>query len=646
MSSDFFLPADRTPVDRHKNVMHVNTPDFLARLNECVERYARNSLDADVLRELRGLRRDVARALLDAGPQDLGRYYAGPLGQAHRVLLNCGLRDEPLTAEEQAFADDIAQRVVREPDAPEVYSRLFACMLYLKGYEVGFRPGHLRVPQWIMWNMLVFMLLHPWVFRRQEHIERYCSYASDTLRLLHDRLFDADNSGEENARLVNDVATPLVSLFTCNPLYFGDHNLKDECTWRARLMEHVCRFVYLQKGLSVDHAYKSRGGRKKTRIGILMTQFKPTSETFATLPVFEHLDRDRFEIILYAIKVSGGPVERYCASRADRLVEISTRIDQQLRIIRGDDLDVLFIGTNVVAFSSPVTWLALHRLARVQATSICSPTTTGMRNMDGYIAGELALPADDPQRDYTERLVTVPGSGICFSYGPSGSSETLTVERRQVGIPEQAVVYICGANFFKLLPQVRELYARIIAGVPGSVLVMYPFNPNWTDAYPPSTAQALTVEMQASFARHGVEPERLIILQPRENFAEIQAILRQADVYLDSFPYSGATSIADALQAHLPPVVMDGRYLRFRQAAAVLRELGLPELVAAGETEYLNLAIRLGSDRQHRAQLVERIRANLAKPGNFLDSRAFSQQMGRVFEEMLDEYLVTGSPCV
>ena len=637
--------------------MHFDVADFLVHLDACVERYARNKLDTDALNELRNLRRNLAQALLQSDPRDLNeRLYAGPVGQAHRLLRNCGLQDEPLTAEERAFVDQSVRELVHGLDDPgvRILNLVSACMLYVGAYQIPLKPGHFRMPKQIAWTLLTYMFAYPWEFRQQEHVEHYYSYISDMLRWLHDRLFDAKNSAEERARLFSDVAAPLTSIFSCNPLYFSNHALKDECRRRADIMEHVCRFMYgtthRHMGLSVDHVCKPHTGRSRIRIGILVHQFKSASETFATLPVFEHLDRDRFEIILYAIKVSGGPVERYCASRADRLVEISTRIDQQLRIIRGDDLDVLFIGTNIVADCnpaiSPVTWLALHRLARVQATSICSPTTTGMRNMDGYIAGELALPADDPQRDYTERLVTVPGSGICFSYGPSGSSETLTVERRQVGIPEQAVVYICGANFFKLLPQVRELYARIIAGVPGSVLVMYPFNPNWSHIYPPSVAASFANETKALFARHGVEPERLIILQPRENFAEIQAILRQADVYLDSFPYSGATSIADALQAHLPPVVMDGRYLRFRQAAAVLRELGLPELVAAGETEYLNLAIRLGSDRQHRAQLVERIRANLAKPGNFLDSRAFSQQMGRVFEEMLDEYLVTGSPCV
>jgi predicted O-linked N-acetylglucosamine transferase (SPINDLY family) len=342
------------------------------------------------------------------------------------------------------------------------------------------------------------------------------------------------------------------------------------------------------------------------------------------------------------MELTGHPLERYCASRADRLVGLPVSFDDQLRIIRGDDLDVLFIGANAVAVSSAISRLALYRCARVQMTSICSPTTTGMRNMDCYVAGELALPSDDPQRDYTEHLVTLPGSGICFSYGAPVTAIAVQAERGQAGIPEQAIVYISGSNFFKLMPAVRDLYARIMAGVPGSVLVMYPFNPNWSDSYPASTAISLTTEMQSAFARYGVEPERLIMLQPRENFAEIQAILRLADVYLDSFPYSGATSIVDALQAHLPPVVMDGRYLRFRQAAAILRELDLSDLVAAGEQEYLDLAVRLGRESSLRMQLVEQIRTNLGKPGNFLDSHAFSQQMGRVFEEQLAGYRIGG----
>lgn len=630
------LHADIAPgvSNRPKDFASINDPDFFARFNNCLERYTKAAPDPDVLQEMRSLRHEVAQALLLTDTQSLERVYGGPLGKAHQSLMNSGLRDEPVTAEEQPFVDGVAQELALGLDLPGAYNRLLACMLYLKGYDVSLMPAHFRMPQWIAWNLLWFVFLHPWVFRQQEQIERYYAYVSGMLRLLHRTLLDTNNSAEENARLAQDIATPLVEIFSCAPLYFSDHNLKDECTWRAGVMRHLYQFVHRYEGLTVDYQFTPRSGRNKIRVGFLRYNFKPSSETFATLPVFEHLDRDKFEIVLYTMDLTGHPLERYCASRADRLVGMPTSFDQQLRMIRGDDLDILFVGTNVVAVSSQCSRLSLYRLARIQATSICSPATTGMRNVDCYIAGELALPPDNPQQDYTERLVTLPGSGICFSYGPSVPAVAAQTGRGQAGIPEQAVVYISGSNFFKLIPKVRELYANIIASVPGSVLVMYPFNPNWTDSYPASTAVSLTNEMQAAFARHGVEQERLIILQPRENFAEIQAILQSADVYLDSFPYSGATSIADALQAHLPPVVMDGRYLRFKQAAAILRELDLSDLVAAGEEEYLELAVGLGRNPSLRKQVVGRIRTNLSKPGNFLDSRSFSQHMGRVFEEL------------
>ncbi|MEK7412689.1 MAG: hypothetical protein AAB263_05155, partial [Planctomycetota bacterium] len=353
---------------------------------------------------LRALRHEMAQALLAYNPLDLDeRLYAGPTGTAHRLLKNCGLRDAPLTANEQLFVDKIVHELVLAMDQQgmRIHNLVSTCLLYRDAYQVSLKPKHLRMPQQLVWTLLSYIFSYPWAFRRQEDVEHYYSYVSDMLNWLHDMLLDASNNAEEVARLVSDIATPLASIFSFSPLYFSDHNLKDECTWRAGIMEFVCQFTYgntyRYRNLSVDHAFQTYNGREKSRIGILMPQFKSASETFATLPVFEHLDRERFEIILYTLKANGGPLERYCASRADRLTDITTRIDQQLRIIRGDDLDILFIGTNIMADRSAIGWLALHRLARVQVTSICSPMTTGMRNMDGYIAGKLALPADDPQ---------------------------------------------------------------------------------------------------------------------------------------------------------------------------------------------------------------------------------------------------------
>jgi predicted O-linked N-acetylglucosamine transferase (SPINDLY family) len=170
------------------------------------------------------------------------------------------------------------------------------------------------------------------------------------------------------------------------PLYFTTANLRDIYTKRAEIIE----FSLKNRGCSIDCIFPARSpNRTKIRLGIISDHFAPQTETFATIPVFEHLNRNQFEIYLYALNTSGHQLEQYCQSRADKLVALPKDFASQVQTIRADDLDILFFGTNLTAINKPVASLAIHRLARVQTTSFCSPTTTGIRHMDYYIAGNL-----------------------------------------------------------------------------------------------------------------------------------------------------------------------------------------------------------------------------------------------------------------
>ena len=61
------------------------------------------------------------------------------------------------------------------------------------------------------------------------------------------------------------------------------------------------------------------------------------------------------------------------------------------------------------------------------------------------------------------------------------------------------------------------------------------------------------------------------------------------DMYVDSFPYTGATSLMDPLEAGVPPITMAGDRLRFGQGdASILRELGMPELIATSAENYID----------------------------------------------------------
>lgn len=605
--------------------LNINQPDFQARLKYQAERYSADNGDKGALNFLREARYDVARAWLGAKKEELPRLAAGLLGRCHETIMGCGMRNEPLSPEERRFAEKTARPLVDGLDQRDVYNNMFACMLYLDGYETGVRVTSLHVPPWILPHVTAFLFYRSRLLGGDDETARYHTLYHHSFQALHASLFDSTKTEAERRQFLREIVIPLFQRISLVPTYVGDRSLREECVLRAEMLEYAARTM----GFVTDHAFPPRPAQGKTRVGILRPHFDPSTETYATLPVFEHIDRDKFEIILYTGRVSGSPLERYCASRADCLRNLSAPGRQSTCTIRADQLDILFLGSSLSAVFQ-FGLLALHRLARIQVVSFCEPATSGMRHVDYYVAGSLALPPDDPGRFYSEKLVVLEGSGICFAYGPEQPAAVPTT-RASLGVPDDAVMYISGANMCKIGKRLVESWVGILSAVPGSVLVLYPFNPNWLQSYPTAVFKR---DIQAFFTQAGIGPERLIILQPRENFAEIQGILGLADVYLDSFPYSGATSIVDALRSGLPVVTVEGRYLRHRQASAILREMELPDLVATNEEEYRKIAIELGKNPAERHAARNRIRVGAGKPGNFQDSYAYSARMGRLFEEM------------
>jgi predicted O-linked N-acetylglucosamine transferase (SPINDLY family) len=326
--------------------------------------------------------------------------------------------------------------------------------------------------------------------------------------------------------------------------------------------------------------------------------------------------------------VNGHPLEQYCQSRADRLVKLPNDLPSQVQAIRADELDILLISTIVNDITADSTLLALHRLGRIQATYFVNPATTGMRNIDYYISGNLMEPVQKAQEHYREKLITLDGTGFCFSFGIEPDIATVKPERRSIGVTDESVVFVSGASPVKIIPELRETWAKILVAVPNSVLVLYPSH---SDQY-------LHRNMSAVFAKYGIEKNRLIILKIKGR-SNVKECLKLCDVYLHSYPYTGAASIVEALEIGLPTVVREGDALRNKIGAAFMRELQLPDLIANSEESYVQLAIALGTNPELREEKRNQIKQKMQSNPRFMDSCAYSAQMGSLFQELFKQHL-------
>jgi predicted O-linked N-acetylglucosamine transferase (SPINDLY family) len=358
--------------------------------------------------------------------------------------------------------------------------------------------------------------------------------------------------------------------------------------------------------------------------------FASITETHAILPLFEHLDKTRFEVFLYTIKKSNAQMERYCASRVDHFKILPESLGEKVTKIRHDELDILIFGTNITFVSHDLYLLALHRLALIQTTNFIQPCSTGISTMDYFIVGTLLEKPDDDGKRYVEKLSFLNGPGLCFSFPDSKENADRFVADSD---NNAGTIFVSGANFFKLIPELLDAWGRILAKVANARLILFPFGPAWSNSYPrPLLLQNIHRHLSQ---KHNIAANRIELVGPFQSKQEILKMLETTDIYLDAFPYTGATSLLDPLAVGVPPVVYEGDELRFRQGSAIIRDLEIPELISTTSQSYIDIAVELAKNDNLRRNISRKISKSMQAQPRFLDSKRFGQQISNLFEEWM-----------
>ena len=626
------------------------SPDvaLLTHLLPCIRAYQQDPADPAALDDLRDARQQLAQRWLSLTPEVLPSGYRGVLGQAQQALLSSGLKDERLTEVEQAAiapilatlqagvgtdgqraAGQMADGQMAEEAIAPLLAPLLVAMLYCHPYQLPTPLPLPLLPTWILPNYVSFLVTNPGLFWHEGELAHHADYVAEWTAHIHQNVMS-----QPGDRLWQTVAQQVAQQSSYVPLYFVERELKTLYQQRAEILSAT--LADLGQPLEFEFPVNS-GDRSKLRLGVLAHHFAPQTETFATLPVFQHLDRQQFEVILLTIAPIEHRLARHCAESVDAVIELPSSLPDQVQTIRRADLDILFIATNVTAIANSIAQLSAYRLARVQITGMNSPLSTGMPQIDYYLSSRLTNPTWNVQRHYSETLVPLSGAAQCFDFATEGDLlPTVAVSRESLGIAADTVVFVSGANFFKITPELDTAWAQIIARVPNSILLLYPFNPNWTNHYP---AAAFRQRLTAHFADQGLDVDRVVILEAAPNRADVIERLKLADIYLDSYPFSGMTSLLEPLEIGLPVVVVETDVpVSLGRGAAFLRELQVPELIADGAAAYIELAIALGTDPTRRQGLRDRIQQAMGRNPSFLNSDRYGAELSMVFQSLFHTY--------
>jgi predicted O-linked N-acetylglucosamine transferase (SPINDLY family) len=374
--------------------------------------------------------------------------------------------------------------------------------------------------------------------------------------------------------------------------------------------------VHWQPGIADPRTV--RPPRDRIRIAVVSGQVRQHPVWNVVLRgIVAHLDRRRFEVVLYHTGSMTDAETTWANGRVDRFVQGPRSTRAWLDEVARDRPDVMFypeVGMDPVTCA-----LAALRLAPLQVAGWGHPVTTGLPSIDLFLSGEL-LEGTGAERHYREKLVRLPGTGVCTDWAPIQSQPWQSPARRgnwpRFALCQQPI---------KFDPADDALFTRIAKSVgPCEFWLTAPRKLHWATV-------RLRSRLAAAFGAEGLDPDahlRVVPWLPHDQFA---GFLDEMDVFLDCPAFSGYTTAWQAIHRGIPIVTLEGEFLRQRLAAGLLRQIGMTDGIAASADQYVQLAaLRAQQSRNGGERVVQREsirRAATQADGNRAAVNAFEQAL-------------------
>lgn len=324
----------------------------------------------------------------------------------------------------------------------------------------------------------------------------------------------------------------------------------------------------------------------RIRLGLLSNDLYAHACAHFILPFLANLDRDRFEVTLFALNAHRDNVSGKFELFADRFVDLAGQSEAQIvDAIDATGLDIL-IDLGGYTGVTPVVYMN-YGLAPIQMAWIGYPGTSGLPAIHYRISDGVSDPAGN-EANYTEKLLRAPV--IAATYAPLVNVPLNVYEphyavRQTPALEAGAVTFGCCINLAKISERTLRLWSAVLAQCPGSRLMV---ECNGLDK--DEVRRLLLGRMEQA----GIDPQRVICV-PRARINQY-VLYNSIDIVLDTAPMTGGANTCDALWMGVPVVTLAGRAFHERISAACVHAVGLGGLACESEDAYVATAVELAGD--------------------------------------------------
>lgn len=346
---------------------------------------------------------------------------------------------------------------------------------------------------------------------------------------------------------------------------------------REKIFEETCGFNKLFVHFPrYSHNRKKHSQHKKIRVGYISPDIKWHVVAFFSMHLFKSYDKTRFEVFVYANNPEDNITEQFKVF-VDHFSNIFYKEYYEIAAqIMKDEIDII-VDLAGHAGKTSLPTLAF-KPAPIQISGIGFMGSTGLDTIDYFLADKYTDPEGLNEKFFTEKILRLQHSHFCFVW-----HDVPDIVNPAPCTKNGYVTFVSFNNFTKVTDEMLLVWKRILDAVPKSRLYL---------------KSKIFVLYGLEFAKKriqaaGIDLERVNFENAEKNYTKKY---EQADIALDTFPYPGGGTTCDALYMGLPLITLVGERHNSRFGYSLLMNMGLGELCAFSEEEYIQKAVELAND--------------------------------------------------
>ncbi|MDT8406579.1 MAG: tetratricopeptide repeat protein [Methylococcales bacterium] len=365
----------------------------------------------------------------------------------------------------------------------------------------------------------------------------------------------------------------------------------------------------------------NRAPERKLKIGYVSADFHHHAVAFYIKPILQQHNRQQFSIYCYYNNTVSDHETDIIKSLSDHWRPCVTLSDIDLtEQIRSDGIDILIdLSGHTVGNRLPVF---ARKPAPLQISFIGFPTTTGLTTMDYFITND-GMVDEQSAHYFTEKCIQI---GAAAPFKPPEISPDITDP------PCLSKGYITFASFnrsYKITDAMIALWSEVIKKTPNSKMLVHIGSQS-------ETVEALYLER---FKKYGVDAER-IEFYPLKSTYEYFDDHNRVDICLDTFPYNGATTSRISVWMGVPVITLKGVSAQSRISSILLTKLGLKDLIAEDEAQFVEIALKLAHDTSRLSELKHHLRDRVRASG-ITDEANITQTLEAIFRQAWMQWCAT-----